>query len=388
MTPNFGQGGNSALESAAVLASLLSTIHPSSKPPSSSTLGSILSAYETRRRPRAAEIVHIAGWVTRIHAREGWKNDIFCRYITPQCGDMPTNLQSDLIMRAPAVAYLPEPEQTKGVWMPYDDTPPTSPFGRIGVALAVFLPLAWLDWGEPSGMGMAGRVAVNTMLLLEHSRSGNAFTPAQLAPVFIATSLPTPVWHMLHRCILGMEKYRSRDLRGVTASAAYTTPLLALATSVAPWIALSPAGKLLTGMKRMKDWDQRQRLEAPEADVPSVKVAMILAGVSAIGGWWFRAILWALQEDGSRARSGMGGWGWEEISWLLWAGLVTLDAGEGLVKTLGAAIGGCLLGGPVGGAVAMMSLREIYFRRVEEKRDVVEVKSKGRGRDGWGKGWL
>lgn len=348
MTPNFGQGGNSALESAAVLASCLSVLSTTTQVTSSSTLESILSTYAATRRPRAAEMVDISGFVTRIHALDGWPRSIFCRYIAPQCGDMPTNMQSGLIMRAPVVTFLPEPEQAKGVWMPYDDTPPESPWTRIAVALGLFVPLAWMDWQEPSGMGLAGRFSVNTMLLLEHSRSGNAFTSAQLAPVFIATPIPTPIWHLLHRIMLGPENYRSRDLKAVTASAAYTTSLRALAATIAPWIALSPVGRLLTGTKGMKDWDKYQRLEDPEADVPSVKTAMIIAGIAAVGGWWFQATLWALQE-GHGVHGGMGGWGWEEISWMLWAGLVALEASGGLLKVIGTVVGGCLVAGPVGG---------------------------------------
>lgn len=326
LTPNLGQGGNSAIESAAVLAN---TLYHHRCTASNHSYASALSEYAHLRVPRTTEIHSIASWVTRVQARDGFVNRIFGKYIARYAGDVPLNIQSSFIGTAPSLDYLPEPERTKECWMPYDDTLPERPtpwkrFVNTGWVFIPFLVGSYLYPRVPASDAIpkmsikAANFVSTTLLLLESNRCGNVFSPANLAPLFIAFSswsassafrLPLPLYHLLHYCFLSPFSYLSLDQRSVTYHHALTTPLAALATVfLGNWTALTPVHSILAFPFRQRA--RQQRLEKPLDDIPVLAVVYAVAMVAAVveGGFGKRV-------------------GWEEVSQVVWAALGAWEAG-------------------------------------------------------------
>lgn len=79
MTVNLGQGGNSAIESAAALANALNEANLSHRGDrvSQEEIEMALSNYQEFRRPRLAKIAHAAYEITRMQALEGIKSWLF-----------------------------------------------------------------------------------------------------------------------------------------------------------------------------------------------------------------------------------------------------------------------------------------------------------------------
>jgi FAD dependent monooxygenase len=70
-TPNIGQGGNSAIESAALIANILNRLAQGESAPSAKTIENGLKQFQLRRKPRVQAIFKASNDATRMEALKG-----------------------------------------------------------------------------------------------------------------------------------------------------------------------------------------------------------------------------------------------------------------------------------------------------------------------------
>lgn len=90
MTPNLGQGGNQAIESAAVLTNCLFEMFQASNEPKTGIekLKEALQTYQSLRQKRAKKFVSLSGLVTRNEALATLKHTLRFLYTEPLSGEM------------------------------------------------------------------------------------------------------------------------------------------------------------------------------------------------------------------------------------------------------------------------------------------------------------
>ena len=119
MTPNFGQGANSAIESAAALSNALHRLLHAQRhtSPSDAELDTLLTAFSQRRRKRTKAMLRQARFVTRLHARDSLVNILLGRYLVPYAGDLPARMAGKVIVGAEKLDFLPLPVRTEKGWL-------------------------------------------------------------------------------------------------------------------------------------------------------------------------------------------------------------------------------------------------------------------------------
>ncbi|PMD35736.1 FAD/NAD(P)-binding domain-containing protein [Hyaloscypha variabilis F] len=112
MTPNLGQGGNQAIESAAVLTNCLLELlnkTPDSKP-KLDDLETTLQQYQILRQKRAKKFVDLSGMVTRNEALATLRHTIRYLYTEPLSGEVLAAIQTEMYHTAPYLNFLPLPK--------------------------------------------------------------------------------------------------------------------------------------------------------------------------------------------------------------------------------------------------------------------------------------
>ncbi|KAG2184100.1 hypothetical protein INT44_009115 [Umbelopsis vinacea] len=124
MTPNMGQGGNSAIESAAILSNCLkSALDKNSQQLNSKQIDECLSLYQSERRKRIKSVYTRAGDATRMEAMDSMTKVIMARYIIPSLGEkLILKLVGDLLKDAPSLDFVDKP--TRAHLVPYADEKP------------------------------------------------------------------------------------------------------------------------------------------------------------------------------------------------------------------------------------------------------------------------
>jgi hypothetical protein len=114
MTPNIGQGGNNAIESAAVLANNIKRMLSNGGPtkPSFQHVKETLLNYQKTREVRTKAILEISNMMTRVEALRGIPETLMALYITPNAGDYFTGLACNSTIGAEKVEFLPDPERS------------------------------------------------------------------------------------------------------------------------------------------------------------------------------------------------------------------------------------------------------------------------------------
>ena len=121
MTPNAGAGGNAAIESAAALANSIKAIIDSNGPrPSMEAVKQALLAYQGNRDQRTLSVIKAANKLTRIHALKGLEDQITAYYAIPNGGDLLIDMQSDLMVGATMLDYLPPPPRSLKATLPFN----------------------------------------------------------------------------------------------------------------------------------------------------------------------------------------------------------------------------------------------------------------------------
>ncbi|KAK0652570.1 hypothetical protein B0T16DRAFT_346949 [Cercophora newfieldiana] len=119
MTPNVGYGGNTAIESAAALASVVKELVDKANGGhlTESQIKEYFSSYQKARKHRADGIVKRAGDVTRLQALQ---KAAFMRHIIGHLGDFLPNRQAEMVVDSLPITFLPIPRRSVMGTMPYN----------------------------------------------------------------------------------------------------------------------------------------------------------------------------------------------------------------------------------------------------------------------------
>ncbi|CAG8959011.1 hypothetical protein HYFRA_00012170 [Hymenoscyphus fraxineus] len=114
MTPNLGQGGNQAIESAATLTNTLHTLLTTTPHPTTSQLSAALKKYQDLRTQRSKLFVKLSGVVTRDDALADLRNVLRFLYVPPLEKEKFLDIQTQLYATGPYLEFLPQPERIFG----------------------------------------------------------------------------------------------------------------------------------------------------------------------------------------------------------------------------------------------------------------------------------
>ena len=111
-TPNIGQGGNNAIESAALLANKLHRLARQTSHPSSKDVAEALQIFHKRRLPRAESTFQIANLVTRLETLKGPVEEFLALSVIPRVGDWLINQIALGTVGAEKLDFLPDPKRS------------------------------------------------------------------------------------------------------------------------------------------------------------------------------------------------------------------------------------------------------------------------------------
>lgn len=121
MTPNAGQGGNSAIESAATLSNHLSNLLQQKFCPEAEDIKNCLQSWQKSHRPRATKISNSANELTRLEAGATFKDKILGLYLLPYLQSLLIDKSSAQIIGAARLDCVGLPERSLHATMPYKD---------------------------------------------------------------------------------------------------------------------------------------------------------------------------------------------------------------------------------------------------------------------------
>ncbi|KAL2802302.1 hypothetical protein BJX63DRAFT_415332 [Aspergillus granulosus] len=119
MTPNLGQGGNSAIESAALLANHLNRLAETRKTISPQDIEACLREWSVARKPGSHTVWRSAKELTRIEAGETLKDRVIGYYVVPLLSKYLLDKISAGIVRAEKLDYVPLPSRSLACTMPW-----------------------------------------------------------------------------------------------------------------------------------------------------------------------------------------------------------------------------------------------------------------------------
>ncbi|KAL2861483.1 hypothetical protein BJX68DRAFT_251485 [Aspergillus pseudodeflectus] len=121
MTPNFGQGANTAIEDAAALASLLQRLvsKTGSGKPSLAQIRDTLKEYQHARYRRVRRVYNDSWTICRFHARDNIVYGLIGRYYTPYATNLPADLASKAFADGDVLRFLPVPACPGTGWETY-----------------------------------------------------------------------------------------------------------------------------------------------------------------------------------------------------------------------------------------------------------------------------
>ncbi|PTD06396.1 FAD-dependent monooxygenase ausM [Fusarium culmorum] len=122
VTPNAGQGGNSAIESAAVLVNLLhkaKTSHGNLENLNTAEITNLFQKYHANRKIRVKEMSQTSAFLTRLHAQDNRMLKVVGRHVFPFLGDdFDLNAVSNYIIGGPTLDFIQV--KTKPALIPWE----------------------------------------------------------------------------------------------------------------------------------------------------------------------------------------------------------------------------------------------------------------------------
>ncbi|KAJ5385123.1 hypothetical protein N7517_003034 [Penicillium concentricum] len=145
MTPNIGQGANTAIEDAAVLASLIHRLVHVDGISSISDfhVESILREYRSLRYDPAKSTYERSRFGARFHTRDDWAKAVVGRYVFPFIGGLVEYGTEKVLARGEMIDFLPFPERSGPGWI--QKSPKAQKAARLQWRLLWIFPLT-LCW--------------------------------------------------------------------------------------------------------------------------------------------------------------------------------------------------------------------------------------------------
>lgn len=141
MTPNIGQGANTAIEDASVLASLLNKLSKltTKNDIPTSTMMRLLDEFQSTRYERAKNTHDKSRFGARLHTRDDVVKTLIGRYVFPYAGPRVLERSVKSLATAHSVEYLPSPRRLGPAWSQYS-SPTKSVLGSMPIHLLILLP--------------------------------------------------------------------------------------------------------------------------------------------------------------------------------------------------------------------------------------------------------
>lgn len=141
MTPNIGQGANTAIEDASVLASLLNNLSKSSTEDGTSAyaMTKLLDEFQSTRYERAKNTHDKSRFGARLHTRDDMIKTLIGRYVFPYAGPRILERSVKSLATAHSVEYLPFPRRLGPAWGEYS-SPTKSTLGSTPIHMLILLP--------------------------------------------------------------------------------------------------------------------------------------------------------------------------------------------------------------------------------------------------------
>lgn len=116
MTPNIGQGANTAIEDAAVLASLINRLVNVDGvcQPSVACMDKLLQEYKSIRYERVRSTCERAKFGARFHTRDSWLKGLVGRYVYPHVSSLIETRACKILAGGNVIDFLPMPDRSVG----------------------------------------------------------------------------------------------------------------------------------------------------------------------------------------------------------------------------------------------------------------------------------
>lgn len=121
MTPNIGQGANTAVEDAATLASLINRLveSGSASDKTNSDINNLLGVFQSLRYDRVKRIYQQSCSGARLQTRDDFLKTLIGRYIFPYIRDYISHSMCKDIAGGHVIEFLPLPKRSKAGWAKY-----------------------------------------------------------------------------------------------------------------------------------------------------------------------------------------------------------------------------------------------------------------------------
>lgn len=143
MTPNIGQGANTAIEDAAMLTSLLESWPKlrTDQSPCAKSINRLLETFQEKRYKRIRKIHERSRFATRMHTRDGVVKILLGRYIIPYLKDRLADMTSEVIADGDIISFLPYPGRSGSGWVDYSSAAKHSKpsIGGLGYTLTILV---------------------------------------------------------------------------------------------------------------------------------------------------------------------------------------------------------------------------------------------------------
>lgn len=337
MTPNHGQAGNNAVESAAALANELKRLADSGVV-TADTIRVALGRWHQKRKVRIEATVKEAALICRMQTLDTLMARILLFYVMPNATELLLTLVTDTLIGAEYLDYLPLPARSFEGSCPYNQHQGVgyleSARRRAGMAIFILAPLlsvmvlkATSLWPRHTmSTGSAAPTMLETQLhlasvisqgvlvyaiwLLESNRRANTMKLSQVPACFVllgsifGQSIAVPAYFFQHYIFASVDRFAAADMR--LTNIAYTKtilPLMLLGLSVSlalgayvggpemfstwPWVLLplflvSAVPRTMLALGLTNDTMHQDSLTDQGRDLPYIRwCVVILTGLSA-----------------------------------------------------------------------------------------------------------
>ncbi|KAJ5341828.1 FAD binding domain protein [Penicillium brevicompactum] len=246
MTPNYGQGGSTAVESAAALANELKTLQNSGVV-NGKTIAVAFAEWQKKRKTRVEATTREAAAVCRMQALNSIKAYILAFYVMPNATELLLNLVTGSLIGSEILEYLPVPSRSFEGSCPFNPKQGVghqeSTLKRAATAVPLLLISLWIRSQQPpepvfqslsfpSILQLTEGVLIYAIWLIEANRRGNAFNIAKfpfmwaVLSVIFGTGIVAPCYFFCHYVCSTVEKFAALDMR--LTEIAYTQTILPL----------------------------------------------------------------------------------------------------------------------------------------------------------------
>ena len=263
MTPNHGQAGNNAIESAAALANQLKKVHDDGLI-TSQTISSALRRWQEKRWVRVNATVKEAAAVCRMQALDSRVAYYIMNYVVPNATESLLTLVTDTLIGAEILEYLPVPTKSFEGSCPFNPNQGVGKHESVLKRAVIATPLLIFSYwmaklttlgGTENSMNqllqpgqlkhndertqwlqslrfLVERSLIYSIWLIESNRRANVLTFVQFPTIFCILALRfgmgviSPCYYFLHFVFSRIEKFAAADAR--LTNVAYTRTVLPL----------------------------------------------------------------------------------------------------------------------------------------------------------------